>query len=87
MRIHKERLLLVDTPLVEFGGTKVFPVGTITLLVIIGVYHQQLTREVNFLVVDCSSAYNAIIGQPMLNAWRAVTFTYHLLVNFQWSMG
>ena len=63
MRIDKERLLPKDTPLVGFfGGTKVFPVGTITLLVTIGIYPQQLTKEISFLVVNCSFAYNTIIG-------------------------
>jgi len=82
MRIDRERLLPSDAPLVGFGGTKVFLVGTITLSVTIGTYPQQLTREVSFLVVDCSFAYNAIIGRPTLNAWRATTSTYHLLVKF-----
>ena len=62
MRIDKERLLPKDTPLVGFSGTKVFPVRTITLLVTIGTYPQQLTKEISFLVVDCSSAYNTIVG-------------------------
>ena len=38
MRVDKEHLMLSDTPLVGFSGTKVFPVGTITLLVTIGTY-------------------------------------------------
>lgn len=74
--------MLSNTPLVGFGGTKVFPVGTITLLVTIGTYPQQLTKEITFLVINYSSAYNAIIGRPTLNAWRVATFTYHLLVKF-----
>jgi hypothetical protein len=37
---------------------------------------------VEFLVVDCLSAYNVIIGRPTLNKLRAVTSTYHLLVRF-----
>ena len=82
MRVNKERLLPSDTPLVGFNGTKVFPVGTITLPVTIRMYPQQLTKEVNFLVIDCSSDYNAIIGRPMLNAWRVATSTFHLLVKF-----
>ena len=56
--------------------------GTITLPVVVGAYPQQVTRHVNFLVVDCSSSYNAIIGRPTLNNWKAVTSTYHLLVKF-----
>ena len=68
MRIDKECLLPMNTLLVGFDGTKVFLVGAITLLVIIRVYPQQLAREVNFLVVDCSSAFNAIIGRLTLNA-------------------
>ena len=36
----------------------------------------------NFLVVDCSSSYNAIIGRPTLNSWKAVTSTFHLSVKF-----
>ena len=33
-------------------------------------------------MVDCSSYYNAIIGRPTLNSWKAVTSTYHLSVKF-----
>ena len=57
-------------------------VGTITLPVMVGSYPQQITKEVNFLVVDCSSSYNAIIGRPTLNSWKTVTSTYHLSVKF-----
>uniref|UniRef100_A0A2N9G5W9 Reverse transcriptase RNase H-like domain-containing protein n=1 Tax=Fagus sylvatica TaxID=28930 RepID=A0A2N9G5W9_FAGSY len=35
-----------------------------------------------FLVVNCPSAYNAIIGRPTLNRLRVVTSTYHLLIKF-----
>ena len=42
----------------------------------------QLTRQVDFLVVDCPSSYNVIIGRPTLNKWKAVTSTYCLKVKF-----
>ena len=61
---------------------KVHLVGTISLSVVVGVYPRQITKDVNFLVVDCSSSYNAIIGRPTLNSWKAVTSTYHLSVKF-----
>lgn len=82
MRIDKKRILPSDIPLVGFSNTKVFLVGTIIQPVTIGMYPQQLTKEVSFLVVDCSFAYNAIIKRPTLNAWKAATSTYHLLVKF-----
>ena len=66
---------------------KVQLVGTITLPVVVGVYPQQITKEVNFLVVDYSLSYNAIIGRPTLNSWKAVTSTYHLSVKFPTDYG
>jgi len=82
MRLRRDQLLLANLPLVGFGGIKVQPVGTITLPVVVGAYPQQITKEVNFLVVDYSSSYNAIIGKPTLNSWKVVTSTYHLFVKF-----
>ena len=38
-------------------------------------------------MVDCSSAYNAILGQPTLNSWKAVTSTYHLMIKFPTNYG
>lgn len=38
MRVDRERFLLSDTSLIGFGGTKVFPVGTITFLATIRTY-------------------------------------------------
>ena len=87
MRIEKERLIPTNTPLVGFGGTRVYPLGTVTLLVTVGDYPQQITRDVTFLVVDCSSAYNAILGCPTLNSWKAVTSTYHLMIKFPTEYG
>ena len=60
MRLGRDQLRPVCSPLIGFGGMKVQPVGTITLPVVVGSYPQQITREVNFLVVDCLSSYNEI---------------------------
>ena len=68
IRIGREQLVLVNAPLVGFRGMRVFPIGTVTLSVTVGDYPQQITKEVTFLVVDCSSAYNAILGRPTLNS-------------------
>ena len=87
MRIDREQLIPVNTPFVRFGGTKVHPLGVVTLPVTIGDYPRQITRDVTFLVVDCSSAYNAILGRPTLNSWKAVTSTYHLMIKFPTKYG
>ena len=72
----------MNSPLVGFGGMKVQPMGTISLSVVVGAYPRQITKDVNFLVVDFSSSYNAIIGRPNLSSWKAVTSTYHQSVKF-----
>ena len=87
MRINRERLVPTNASLIGFGGIKVYPFGVVTLPVTIGDYPQQINRDVTFLVVDCSSAYNAIIGQPTLNSWKAITLTYHLMIKFPMEYG
>ena len=87
MGIDRERLILTNAPLVSLGSTRVFPVGVATLSVVVGDYPQQITKDVTFLVVDCSSAYNAILGRPILNSWKAVISTYHLMIKFPTDYG
>ena len=87
MRIGKEQLIPSNAPLVGFGGTRVHPLGVVTLLVMVGDYPQQITRDVTFLAVDCSSVYNAILGCPTLNSWKVVTSTYYLMIKFPTEYG
>ena len=87
IRIDRERLILTNAPHIGFGGTRVFPLGAVTLSVMVGDYPQQITKDVTFQVVDCSSAYNAIIGRPTLNSWKVVTSTYHLMIKFPTDYG
>ena len=82
MQIDRKRLVPTNAPLVKFGGTKVYPLGAVTLPMTIGDYPQQITKDVTFLVVNCSSAYNAIIGWLTFNSWKAITSTYHLMIKF-----
>ena len=82
MKLGWDQLRSVNLSLVGFGGMKVQPIGTITLPVVVGAYPQQVIKNVNFLVVDCSSSYNAIIGRTTLNSWKVVTSIYHLSVKF-----
>ena len=87
MRINKELLHLMNVPLIGFGGTKVLLVGTISFLAMVGSYPRQINKEVNLLVVNYSSSYNAIIRWPTLNSLRAATSTYHLSVKLPTKYG
>ena len=49
MRLGRDQLRLVNSPLVGLGGMKAQPIGTITLPVVVGAYPQQITKDVNSL--------------------------------------
>ena len=87
MGINRARLTPTNAALVGFGGTRVLPLGAITLSVTIGDYPRQIIQDVTFLVVNCSSADNGILGRPMLNSWKAATSTYHLMIKFPTEYG
>ena len=87
MMIDRERLVSTNAPLVGFGGTKVYPLNTVMLPVTVGDYPQQISKDVTFFVVNCSFAYNAILGRPTLNLWKTVTSTYHLMIKFPTEYG
>lgn len=82
MGFGRDMLQSVDCPLLGFAGDRVYPVGTITLLVTVGSAPYQITTMVKFLVDDYPSAYNTIIGHTTLNNMKAVTSTYHLKITF-----
>ena len=87
MGIGRERLTPTNAPLDGFRGTRVLSLGAIALSIMVGDYPQQIAKDVTFLVVDCSSTYNAILGRPTLNSWKAVTSTYHLMIKFSIDYG
>ena len=58
------------------------PKGIVTLTMIVGIYPKQLTRQLDFLVVDCPSSYNVITRRPTFNKWKSTTSTYCLKVKF-----
>ena len=41
-----------------------------------------MKKDIDFLVVDCPSSYNVIIGQPTLNKFKASNSTYYLKMKF-----
>ncbi|KAL5571130.1 hypothetical protein UlMin_020727 [Ulmus minor] len=72
----------IKSALYGFTGDTIHSEGVLNFPVELGTHPCQHIQSVEFVVVDCPSSYNAIIGRPTLNAIRAVTSTYHLLVKF-----
>ena len=82
MKLDKKRIKPFTSPLVSFTRDRIVPRGIITLTVIAGTYPAQVTKEIYFLIVDCPSTYNIILGRPALNRLKATTLTYYLKVKF-----
>ena len=87
MKLEKKRIRPFTSPLVSFIGDRIVPRGIVTLTVIVGTYPAQVTKEIDFLIVDCPSMYNIILGRPALNKLKVVTSTYHLKVKFPTAHG
>ncbi|XP_071916230.1 uncharacterized protein [Coffea arabica] len=82
LKLTREQLTPVRTPLVGFGGNVVHPEGMVSLMVTIGRHPRCQTVPVSFAVVKADFPYNMLIGRPTLNALRSVYFTYHLNFKF-----
>ena len=82
MKLDKKWIKPFTSPLVSFTGDRIVFRGIVTLTVITRTYPAQVTKEIDFLIVDCPSTYNIILGRPALNTLRAMTSTYHLKVKF-----
>ena len=67
LKVDPKRLRPFKSPLVSFSEDKVYPRGIVTLTVMAGSHPLQVTNKHNVLVVDSSSSYNVIIGQPTHN--------------------
>ncbi|XP_023889848.1 uncharacterized protein LOC112001909 [Quercus suber] len=82
LRLDPKRLRSFNSPLVSSSGDKIYLRGIVTLSVTTGTYPTQVTIQADFLVVNCPSSYNVILGRPTLNKLKAVTSTYCLKVKF-----
>jgi len=82
MKINRDIMKPIHTPLVGFARERVQPMGVVTLPVTARTSPKQATVMAYFLIVDQPLAYNAIIGRPTLNKLRAITSTHHLKMKF-----
>ena len=68
--------------LIDFSKEKVYLDGYVTLHLTQGTRPKTQIVKVDFLVVDCSSAYNANLGRPTLNKIKAIISTTYLTMKF-----
>ena len=87
LKLDPRRMRPFDSSFVSFSGDRVYPKGIMTLTVIVETHLRQLTCQLDFLVMDCPSSYNIIIGRLTLNYWKAATSTYYLKVKFPTESG
>ncbi|GFY91031.1 hypothetical protein Acr_07g0012270 [Actinidia rufa] len=73
-----DKLHPFHTPLIGFRRKYDTPLGWINLPITLGTEPHQTTVWQDFIVVDCPSPYNAILGRPTLGGIKAITSTYHL---------
>nr|GEY59452.1 reverse transcriptase domain-containing protein [Tanacetum cinerariifolium] len=78
----KNQLIPANTPLVEFSGEIIWPLGQISLLVRIGDEEHSTSAWMNFMVVRSPSHYNRIIGRPGVRKIRAILSTAHGMIKF-----
>ena len=62
MKLNPKHLRPFGSPLVNFSGDHIVPKGIISLLIIAGTHLAQVIKEADFLIVDCPSSYNVILG-------------------------
>ncbi|CAL8080855.1 unnamed protein product [Prunus armeniaca] len=70
------------TPLLSFSGDLVQPVGSISLPIAFGMAPRKTMTYDQFLIVDCPTAYNVIIGRTALTRIKAHLSTHMLLMKF-----
>ncbi|XP_016168072.1 uncharacterized protein LOC107610541 [Arachis ipaensis] len=83
MKISEKLIQPSSRELVGFSGERVPIKGYIWLRTMMGNHPLSRTIDIQYLIVDCPSPYNIILGRPALNMFRAVVSTFHLCVKFQ----
>ena len=82
MGLSESKLSPMTSPLYGFTGDHVISKGTIKLTVKMGDHLRVSIVMTKFLVVDCPSSFNGVIGRPLLKALKVVTSIYHLTMKF-----
>ncbi|GMN20463.1 hypothetical protein TIFTF001_050035 [Ficus carica] len=83
MDLSESEIESSTTVLTGFNGESTAAIGKIKLPVFAAGENNLTT----FLVLNCPSAYNIILGRPWIHAMKAVPSTYHQCIRFPMIMG
>ncbi|XP_015956378.1 uncharacterized protein LOC107480729 [Arachis duranensis] len=79
----KEKILQPSSKeLVGFSGEKIPVTGYVWVRTTLGEPPHSKTLDIQYLIVDCISPYNIILGRHSLNSFGAIVSTIHLCVKF-----
>ncbi|XP_057747913.1 uncharacterized protein LOC130967109 [Arachis stenosperma] len=82
MKLSNKILQPYHGDLVGFSGERVPVLGSVWLQTTLGEQPLFKTQDIQYLVVDCFSPYNLILGRPFLNKFTVIVSTVHLCVKF-----
>ena len=83
MQVDESKLSRRTTTLTGFSGEQKNTLGEIVL----PIYAEGVNLYINFLVLDCQSPYNAILGRPWIHEMKAIPSTYHQMIKFPTKWG
>ncbi|XP_028074150.1 uncharacterized protein LOC114276566 [Camellia sinensis] len=76
--LFEQHLTPAAAPLVGFNSQPEWPPGRIVLPIVTG----TKTLQIEFLLINTPSPYNAILGRQWIHRMEAVPSTYHQLIYF-----
>ncbi|XLU71123.1 hypothetical protein S245_030176, partial [Arachis hypogaea] len=85
--LEEKELKAYTNSLFRLGDTPIQPLGYISLHTTFGKGNRSRTLNIDYIVVDVGTAYNALIGRTMLNLLGTVVSTLHLCMKFPTTEG
>ncbi|XP_021760182.1 uncharacterized protein LOC110725011 [Chenopodium quinoa] len=87
LKLDRKDLKRVSYEVTGFNGSGLTSEGIIELVVRVGERSKRRDIRAEFLVIDSPSAYNVILGRPLIHKIGRVVSTYHLAMTYTTNEG